>query len=155
MKHAGPTRREIGVRTAFNLLGPLTNPAGTARQVIGVGDPAAAPRIAEVARLLGTERTFVVHGDGVDELPLDGTGVLYDVTRDGIDRTTVDPLSVGLRSAATARLAGHARGERADRRDDPEREPGVRRDVVTLNAGAGCSWPEPWRPSTTASSARP
>ena len=122
MKHAGPTRREIGVRTAFNLLGPLTNPAGTARQVIGVGDPAAAPRIAEVARLLGTERTFVVHGDGVDELPLDGSGVLYDVTRDGIDRTTVDPLSVGLRSAATSPpRGGHARGERADRRDDPER----------------------------------
>ena len=74
MKHAGPTRREIGVRTAFNLIGPLTNPAGTTRQVLGVADPAAAARIAEVAALLGTERTFVVHGDGVDELPLDGVG---------------------------------------------------------------------------------
>ena len=112
----GPTRREIGVRTAFNLLGPLTNPAGTARQVIGVGDPAAAPRIAEVARLLGTERTFVVHGDGVDELPLDGTGVLYDVTRDGIDRTTVDPLSVGLRSAATSPRGARPRRTRGSSR---------------------------------------
>ena len=138
MKHAGPTRREIGVRTAFNLLGPLTNPAGTARQVIGVGDPAAAPRIAEVARLLGTERTFVVHGDGVDELPLDGSGVLYDVTRDGIDRTTVDPLSVGLRSAATSRLAGGTPEENARIVETIlSGEPGVRRDVVTLNAGAG------------------
>ena len=137
MKHAGPTRREIGVRTAFNLLGPLTNPAGTARQVIGVGDPAAAPRIAEVARLLGTERTFVVHGDGVDELPLDGSGVLYDVTRDGIDRTTVDPLSVGLRSAATSRLAGGTPEENARIVETIlSGEPGVRRDVVTLNAGA-------------------
>ena len=60
MKHAGPTRREIGVRTAFNLVGPLTNPAGTTRQLLGVADPAAAGRIAEVAQRLGTERTFVI-----------------------------------------------------------------------------------------------
>ena len=59
MRHAGPTRGEIGVRTAFNLLGPLTNPAGTTRQLLGVGDAAAAARIAEVAQRLGTERTFV------------------------------------------------------------------------------------------------
>src|SRR3712207_9398559 len=56
MRHAGPTRREIGVRTAFNLLGPLTNPAGARRQVVGVGDPAAAPRLAEVLRLRSEER---------------------------------------------------------------------------------------------------
>src|SRR4051794_17172701 len=80
MRYAGPTRREIGVRTAFNLIGPLTNPAGATRAVIGVGDPAVAARIAEVAHRLGTERTLIVHGDGIDELPLDGTGVLYDVT---------------------------------------------------------------------------
>jgi anthranilate phosphoribosyltransferase len=66
MKHAGPTRREIGVRTAFNLLGPLTNPAGTTRQLLGVGDAVVAERIAEVAQRLGTERTFVIHGMGVD-----------------------------------------------------------------------------------------
>ena len=75
MRHAGPTRREIGVRTAFNLIGPLTNPAGTTRQLIGVGAADVAPRIAEVAARLGTERTFVIHGDGVDELPLDDSGV--------------------------------------------------------------------------------
>ena len=74
MRHAGPTRREIGVRTAFNLVGPLTNPAGTTRQLIGVGSAEVAPRIAEVAARLGTERTFVIHGDGVDELPLDDYG---------------------------------------------------------------------------------
>ena len=137
MKHAGPTRREIGVRTAFNLLGPLTNPAGTSRQLLGVGDSVVAPRIAEVARLLGTERTFVVHGDGVDELPLDGSGVLYDVRPDGIDRSTVDPLSVGLRSAATTRLAGGTPQENAGIVETILRgEPGVRRDVVVLNAGA-------------------
>ena len=137
MKHAGPTRREIGVRTAFNLIGPLTNPAGTTRQLLGVADPAAAERIAAVAALLGTERTFVIHGDGVDELPLDGSGVLYDVTADGIDRATVDPLSVGLRSAATARLAGGTPEENAAIVEAIlNGEPGVRRDVVVLNAGA-------------------
>ena len=65
MKHAGPIRSEIGVRTAFNLLGPLTNPAGTRRQLLGVGDAAAAPRLAEVVRLLGTDRTFVIHGNAI------------------------------------------------------------------------------------------
>jgi anthranilate phosphoribosyltransferase len=137
MKHAGPTRREIGVRTAFNLLGPLTNPAGTTRQLIGVAEAGAAVRIADVARLLGTERTFVIHGDGVDELPLDGSGVLFDVTPGGVERRTVDAAALGLRRAATTKLAG---GSAADNAKITEAvlqgEPGARRDVVLLNAGA-------------------
>ena len=96
MKHAGPTRREIGVRTAFNLLGPLTNPAGTTRQLLGVGDAAAAERMAEVAQRLGTERTFVVHGAGIDELPLDDTGVLYQVGPDGVERHRGPGVEAGL-----------------------------------------------------------
>ena len=137
MRHAGPTRREIGVRTAFNLLGPLTNPAGTTRQLLGVGDAAVAPRIAEVARRLGTERTFVIHGDGVDELPLDGSGVLYDVTTDGVERRTIDPLTVGLRRAPTSSLAGGAATDNARMLEAILRgEPGAHRDVVLLNAGA-------------------
>jgi len=92
MRHAGPTRREIGVRTAFNLLGPLTNPAGATRALLGVGDAAAAPRIAEVARRLGTERTLVVHGAGVDELPLDGSGVIMDVSPGAsLSRASIPP----------------------------------------------------------------
>jgi anthranilate phosphoribosyltransferase len=137
MKHAGPTRREIGVRTAFNLIGPLTNPAGTTRQLIGVADGGSAVRIADVARLLGTERTFVIHGEGVDELPLDGTGVLFDVTPDGVERRLVDAAALGLRRASTAKLAG---GSAADNARITEAvlqgEPGARRDVVLLNAGA-------------------
>src|SRR6266566_3051483 len=66
MRHAGPTRREIGVRTAFNLIGPLTNPARVSRLLVGTGDPSAAPKLAEVLRALGAERAFVVHGDAVD-----------------------------------------------------------------------------------------
>ncbi len=137
MRHAGPTRREIGVRTAFNLLGPLTNPAGTRRQVLGVGDARAAGRFAEVVHRLGTERTLVVHGAGVDELPLDGTGVLYEVTEAGVEQRSVDAAALGLRPAATSKLAGgdaaaNARFVEAVLRG----EPGSRRDVVVLNAGA-------------------
>lgn len=138
MRHAGPTRREIGVRTAFNLLGPLTNPAGATRAVIGVGDPGAAARIAEVARRLGTERTLVVHGAGIDELPLDGTGVLYDVTAAGIERREVIAAELGLASAPTTDLAGGDAAANAARIEALfAGQPGPARDVVLLNAGAG------------------
>jgi anthranilate phosphoribosyltransferase len=137
MRHAGPTRREIGVRTAFNLIGPLTNPAGTRRQLLGVGDTAAAGRFAEVVHRLGTERTLVVHGAGVDELPLDGTGVIYDVTDGGIEHRFVDAEALGLREAATSRLSGGDAATNARYVEAVLRgEPGARRDVVLLNAGA-------------------
>jgi anthranilate phosphoribosyltransferase len=137
MKYAGPTRREIGVRTAFNLLGPLTNPAGTRRQLLGVGDAAAASRMAEVVQRLGTDRTFVIHGDGVDELPLDGSGVAYIVAGDVIERHVIDAAALGFKRAATARLAGGTPDENARMAESVlQGEPGIRRDVVLLNAGA-------------------
>ncbi|MBI3745567.1 MAG: anthranilate phosphoribosyltransferase [Chloroflexi bacterium] len=137
MRHAGPTRREIGVRTAFNLVGPLTNPAGARRALIGVGDASAAPRIAEAARRLGTLRTLVVCGAGVDELPLDGSGVIRDVTPSGIRESTIDPGAVGLQAAATSDLAGGTAIENAALTVGIlEGRGGVRRDVVLLNAGA-------------------
>jgi anthranilate phosphoribosyltransferase len=137
MKHAGPTRREIGVRTAFNLLGPLTNPAGAGRALIGVGDAAAAPKIAEVAARLGTDRTFIIHGEGVDELPLDGTGVLYHVGPEGVERHAVVASQLGLTPAPTRRLAGGSAQDNARITEAVLRgEPGARRDVVLLNAGA-------------------
>jgi anthranilate phosphoribosyltransferase len=137
MKHAGPTRKEIGVRTAFNLLGPLTNPAGTTRQLLGIGDAAAAERMAEVALRLGTDRTFVIHGDGVDELPLDDSGVLYHVGPEGIVRHEIAASRLGLTRSPTARLAGGTADENARAVESVLRgEPGVRRDVVLLNAGA-------------------
>jgi anthranilate phosphoribosyltransferase len=137
MRHAGPTRREIGVRTAFNLLGPLTNPADARRGLIGVGDEAAAPKLAEVIRLLGTDRTLLVHGAGVDELPLDGSGVLYDVTADSITLRRVDPQALGLHPAKTTALGGADPAANAALVEGVLRgEPGARRDVVLLNAGA-------------------
>jgi anthranilate phosphoribosyltransferase len=137
MKHAGPTRREIGVRTAFNLVGPLTNPAGAARQLLGVGDAAVAPRMAEVAQRLGTERTFVIHGAGIDELPLDDSGVLYHVGPDAIQRHDIPASKLGLTVTPTSRLAGGTPEENARTIEAVFRgEPGAKRDVVLLNAGA-------------------
>jgi anthranilate phosphoribosyltransferase len=137
MKHAGPTRREIGVRTAFNLLGPMTNPAGARRQVVGVGDPAAAPKLAEVLRLLGAERALVVHGHHMDELPLDGTGVMYDVTPTSVTACTVVAADLGLTPAPLSALAGGGPAENAALVEAVlAGEAGPRRDVVLLNAAA-------------------
>src|SRR5262245_42121116 len=137
MKHAGPTRREIGVRTAFNLLGPLTNPAGARRALLGVGDPGAALKMAEVAALLGTDRTMVVHGAGVDELPLDGSGQVHDVLGGGILSFTVDVDGLGLMRAPTSALAGGTAAENAAMIEALfAGDAGPRRDVVLLNAGA-------------------
>ena len=137
MRHAGPTRREIGIRTAFNLIGPLTNPAGVRRLVVGVGDAAAAPRIAAVLHLLDTERAFVVHGAGVDELPLDGSGVIHDVSLAGVTVRTVEPDDLGLRRAATSELGGGTPVENAALVEGVLRgTSGPRRDVVLLNAAA-------------------
>jgi anthranilate phosphoribosyltransferase len=137
MKHAGPTRREIGVRTAFNLIGPLTNPAGARRQVVGVGDPAAAPRIADVLHMLGSERALVVRGTGLDELPLDGSGVLYDVTPESVTIHGVVASELGLTAAPVSALAGGTPAENAATIESilgGARGPG--RDVVLLNASA-------------------
>ena len=141
MRHAGPTRREIGVRTAFNLLGPLTNPAGATRQVVGVGAADAAPRLAEVLRRLGTERSLLVYGAGIDELPLDGTGVILDVTPGGIARRSVDAIALAALGIAPASIAALAGGTPAENAVLVEAvlagEGGPRRDVAVLNAAAG------------------
>jgi anthranilate phosphoribosyltransferase len=137
MRHAGPTRRELGIRTAFNLLGPLTNPAGVRRQVLGVGDARAAGHLAEVAARLGTERTLVVHGDRVDELPLDGSGMVHDVRPGGIETYPVDPSALGLGRASVADLAGSDPEENADRLEAVlAGATGPHRDAVLLNAAA-------------------
>ncbi|MEA2675327.1 MAG: anthranilate phosphoribosyltransferase [Chloroflexota bacterium] len=137
MRHAGPTRREIGFRTSFNLVGPLTNPAGARRALIGVADGSIAARIAQVAALLGTDRTLVVHGEHVDELPLDGTGEVHDVFGDGILSFTVNVEGLGLERAPTSALAGGTAAENAAILASIfAGETGPRRDVVVLNAGA-------------------
>jgi anthranilate phosphoribosyltransferase len=138
MRHAGPTRRELGIRTAFNLLGPLTNPAGVTRAVLGIGVASVAPAYAAVVEALGTERTLVVHGAGLDELPLDGSGVIYDVSPAGVTRSEVDPAALGLAVAPLAALAGGTAAENAALLEAilGGADRGPRRDVVLLNAAA-------------------
>jgi anthranilate phosphoribosyltransferase len=139
LKHAVGPRRALGMRTAFNFLGPITNPAGVTRQVVGVSDEAMAPRIAEVLRELGCERALVVHGvDGLDELTIADASVLYDVRPDGITRLELTPESVGLARAPISALAGGDVNENADiLRRVLEGANGPTRDVVLLNAAAG------------------
>lgn len=138
MRHAGPVRAELGVRTAFNMIGPLANPARPRRQLVGVPDPAAAEAVAAALYELGSERAFVVHGDRLDELPLDGSGVIHDVSPDGIRLQTVSAAEVGLDEAETDAFTG---GDGEDNAALIVRilegvESGPRHDVVALNAGA-------------------
>lgn len=138
MRHAGPTRRELGVRTAFNLCGPIANPAMPTRQLVGVAEPAAAVRVASALLALGVERAFVVHGERIDELPLDGSGVIYDVGPNGVTRLTVDAESVGLVRAESSALAGGSPDDNAAiiRAVFDGSLIGPAADVVALNAGA-------------------
>ena len=137
MRHAGLVRRELGVPTAFNLLGPLTNPAGVRRQVIGVADRTAASKVAQVLFRLGVERALVVHGDGLDELPLDGSGVAYDVSPLGVRRRRVVSAAVGLAAAPSSELVGgDAAANAAIIQAILNGQVGPRRDVVLLNAAA-------------------
>jgi anthranilate phosphoribosyltransferase len=138
MRHAGPVRAELGVRTAFNMIGPLANPARPRRQLVGVPDPAAAEAVAAALYELGSERAFVVHGERLDELPLDGSGVIHDVSPDGIRLQTVRAAEVGLDEAETDAFTG---GDGEDNAALIVRilegvEGGPRHDVVALNAGA-------------------
>ncbi len=138
MRHAGPVRMELGVRTAFNMIGPLANPARPRRQMVGVPDAAAAEAVAATLLELGSERAFVVHGDRLDELPLDGSGVIFDVSPAGVERRTVSAADHGLAEAATDAFRGgdgEANAERIVAILEGE-ESGPAHDVVALNAGA-------------------
>lgn len=139
MKHAGPTRRELGVRTAFNLLGPLTNPAGARRQLVGVSRPEHTELLARTLGLLGTERAWVVHGaDGLDELSTTGFTKVSEFHGGTVRTFYLHPADVGLPVASKDALVGGTAEDNAAliaRLLDGERGPA--RDIVLLNAGAG------------------
>src|SRR5262245_61155304 len=138
MRHAGPVRRELGIRTAFNLLGPLTNPAGAVRQLVGVPRPEFTELLARALLLLGSERAWVVHGaDGIDELTTTGYTKISEC-RDGMVNTFyLHPADVGLPKAPAGALQG---GDAQENARIIQRvlagEQGCARDVVLLNAGA-------------------
>jgi anthranilate synthase/phosphoribosyltransferase len=140
MRHAGPTRREIGIRTVFNILGPLTNPAGAKRQLLGVYDARLAPVMAEVAGRLGAERVLVVNGHpGMDEVSGSGptTVAEFDAETGAVRTYEITPESVGIARGTLADIAGGDAAENATIvRAVLAGEIGPRRDVVVLNAAA-------------------
>ena len=138
MKHAGPTRREMGVRTAFNLLGPLTNPAGATRQVVGVPRADLTDLLARALRLLGSARAWVVHGaDGIDEISTTGHTKVSECRDGAVHTFFIHPSEFGIRKATLAELLGGDAAENAAIvRRVLEGAPGAPRDAVVLNAGA-------------------
>lgn len=107
MRHAIPARRELGVPTVFNFLGPLTNPAGARHQTIGVSDAGMAAKMADVLARLDTVHAFVFHGeDGLDELTTTGPSTLYEVRSGTVEQRRFDPADVGIARASVADLQG-------------------------------------------------
>ena len=138
MRFAAGPRREIGIRTVFNILGPLTNPANARRQVIGVADPAMAERMARVLGLLGSEHALVVHGaDGLDELTLSGPSQVWELRGNDVNSYEVTPESVGLsRADADALQAPTVERSAEITKGVLDGRAGPTRDVVVLNAAA-------------------
>ena len=138
MKHAAATRKELGVRTAFNLLGPLTNPAGASRQLVGVPRPELTELVARSLAQLGSERAWVVHGaDGLDEISTTGYTKVSECRDGRVNTFYLHPADVGLaKSAAQALQGGDPADNVAIARAVLAGEKGGPRDVVLLNAGA-------------------
>ena len=137
MRHVTPIRAELGYRTIFNLLGPLTNPAGAKRQLLGVFDTRWVEPLARVLGALGAERAWTVHGQGMDEIATTGETQVAE-WRDGQVRLfRITPEAVGLPRAALADLTGGQPAENAEAlRRLLQGEPGAYRDIVMLNAAA-------------------
>ncbi len=138
MRHVASVRRELGIRTVFNVLGPLANPARVRHQVLGVAGTAPVEAMARVLQLLGHEHALVFSGPGgIDELALDNVTHCYEVTESGIGELEVDPQALGLKPAASAALAGGDPDTNARViRRVLDGETGPARDVVVLNGAA-------------------
>jgi len=137
MRHVGPVRAEIGFRTVFNLLGPLSNPAGAKRQVMGVYDPRLLEPLAEVLGRLGAARAWTVHGQGLDELTTTGETEVAEWKDGSVRRFTVTPEDAGLPRADLAALRGGDAEENAVAlRALLDGATGAYRDIVLLNAAA-------------------
>jgi anthranilate phosphoribosyltransferase len=139
MRHAGPSRRDLGIPTAFNILGPLSNPGRVRRSLIGVADLRMAERMALVLAANGSERALIVHGgDGLDELTTTGPSTVVELRDGTVSSWEVDPGELGIRRADREDLVG---GDAATNADLARRvlagEAGPHRDIVVLNAAAG------------------
>jgi anthranilate phosphoribosyltransferase len=136
MKHAAPVRKELAARTVFNVLGPLTNPAGARAQVVGVYSPDLVKTLAEVLAALGARRAFVVHGaGGIDELSPAGPNLVCEVVDGGVREREIDPLELGIERCAPEELRGGSPEENATAiREVFAGGNGGRRDAILLNA---------------------
>ena len=137
MRHAGPVRAELGVRTVFNLLGPLTNPASAKRQLIGVFAPAWQRVLAEVAALLGGEHVLIVHSDGLDEISVSGSSSVVECKSGEITEYSIHPRDFGMSTHSTDTLRAGSPGESLGLiRAAFSQKNEAASDVVALNAGA-------------------
>lgn len=139
MRHVAGVRSELGIRTVFNLLGPLSNPAGADHQLLGVFSSDWIEPMAEALRRLGTRRAWIVHGcDGIDEISISGPTQVCELRDGNLTRFEVTPNEVGLAPSHLSGLAGGSPEENAAAiRDVFDGRPGPFRDAVTLNAAAG------------------
>lgn len=133
----GP-RKELGMRTIFNILGPLTNPAGANGQVVGVYDPDLVPVLADALARMDVERALVVHGAGTDEIAIHGESVVAEVSGESVEKYTLEPADLGLEEYEIEAIAGGSPEENAaDMRGIVEGDiTGAKRDVILANAGA-------------------
>ncbi|BCK86419.1 anthranilate phosphoribosyltransferase [Sideroxyarcus emersonii] len=138
MKHAAPVRKELGVRTLFNVLGPLTNPAGAENQVLGVFHPDLVGIQARVLQRLGSRHVLVVNGaDGLDEITISGPTSIAELKDGQVNEYTVTPEAFGLRSAPLDEIrVTHIDQAKAMLLGVLDNRPGAARDIVLLNAGA-------------------
>ena len=138
MKFAAPVRRELAVRTLFNLLGPMTNPAGARNQVMGVFSRDLVGKLAHVLKELGSRHVMVVHAaDGLDEISLDGDTYVAELKDGKVTEYTLNPAQFGINSSASSYLAVHNIDEAtAKLRSVFDLQPSPARDIVVLNAGA-------------------
>jgi anthranilate phosphoribosyltransferase len=138
MRHAAPVRREIGIRTVFNILGPLTNPADAGTLLVGVAYPELGAKVAEVLRILGTHHSIIVHGDGgLDEITLSGDTSVWEVTDGALREWKVRVEDTGLPMRPIEEIRGGSREQNAaTMRRLFQGEPGPVRDVVLVNSAA-------------------
>jgi anthranilate phosphoribosyltransferase len=136
MRHAAPVRRELGTRTIFNVLGPLTNPAGARAGVFGVYSPDVARTVADALAVLGSRRAFVVHGaHGIDELSPAGPNLVFEVSDGAVTERVLDPAELGFEPSDPAALTGGTPEENArTAREVLSGARGAKRDAVVLNA---------------------
>ena len=138
MRFVGPSRVELGTRTVFNILGPLSNPAGVKRQVTGAFAPALLEPMANVLKNLGSEHVWMVHGDGMDELTVTGTSTVFELKDGNISSFEIEPEDAGIgRHKIEAIKGGDAAHNAAALKSVLEGEVNAYRDMVLLNAGAG------------------